>query len=247
MFALHHAGTLLWVGSLLQQAKQPAAALRLARQAAALYSPLAVYPSNNPGFLHYLSSCLVDCSALANHLGEPAFALQQAESGRRIAAEWIRTAPADLHPHEVLTIAWQRIAKAHWGLGERDQALAAFRESAVIDKRLFERQPSSRVYLVNLSKSYDRLVFYGSQAGDLRGAAAAILERSKLWPGNAKQLTKSADDFDVLAKQVTARTRGPLSREDQAEQDHYLAESCRLHQAAEAARRRVGHDSRAVR
>ena len=100
MFALHHAGTLLWVGGLLRQAKQPAAALRLARQAAALCSQLAVYPSHNPGFLHYLSSCLIDCSVLANQLGESAFALLQAESSRRIAAEWIRTAPADLAPEE---------------------------------------------------------------------------------------------------------------------------------------------------
>jgi hypothetical protein len=46
---------------------------------------------------------------------------------------------------------------------------------------------------------------------------------------------------------VTARARGPLSREDQAEHDHYLAESRCVRQAAEAASRRVGHDSRAER
>ena len=147
----------------------------------------------------------------------------------------------------MLTCAWQRIAKAHWGLGERDQALAAFREAAVIDKRLFERQPSSHFYHACLSKSYDRLVFYGSQAGDVRGAAAAVLERTKLWPGDAKQLTKSADDFDVLARQVTARAAAPFPARTRRSVTTISPKAAACRQAAEAASRRVVHDSRAER
>jgi hypothetical protein len=212
-----------------------------------LCSKLAVYPSHNLGFLSVLGGQLNSCSTLANLLGEPVLALEQAELNRRTIEEWIRAAPPDLRHEDALGDAWMRIAKAHWSLGQRDQALAALRESTVIAKRLFERQRSNRVYRAFLSKSYDRLVFYGTQAGDWRGSADAISERTKLWPDNAKQLAKSADDFAVLAQRVTARARGPLSREDQAERDHDLAESRRVRQAAEAASGRADHDLRAER
>jgi tetratricopeptide (TPR) repeat protein len=247
--ALQHAKTLIEIGQLLREARQPAAALRLARQAAALSSEFAVYPSHDPGFLHhvnYVSETLINCSTLANQLGEPALSLQQAELARRTLAEWMHTASDRLWHEDRLSVCWMRIAKARWGLGEHDQALAAFRESAAIEKRVFERD-HGHLYRVNLDNCYSRLVFYGSRAGDLRGAANAILERSRLWSDNAQQLAQAAEDFDALAERVTARSRGHLSREDQAERDHYLAESRRVRQAAEAATRRAGHDLRVER
>jgi tRNA A-37 threonylcarbamoyl transferase component Bud32/tetratricopeptide (TPR) repeat protein len=246
-FALERAVTLLAFGQLLREAKQPAPSLRLARQAAAVSSELAVYPSHHPGFLYDLGRLLLDCSALANQLGEPTLSLQQAELGRRTIEEWIRTAPDGVRHEDWLSAVWMRIAKARWGLGEREQALAAFRESTAIQKRLFERVPTNHAYRVWLSQCYDRLVFYGSQRGALRGAADAILERTRLWPDNGNQLAKSADDFSSLAEQVTARTCGHLSPENQAERDRYLTESRRIRQAAEAASRRAGHDLSAQR
>jgi tetratricopeptide (TPR) repeat protein len=247
VFALQHTTTLLGLGQLLREANQPAAALRLARQVAALSSQLAVYPSHDLGFLHHLSHTLTNCSALANQLGEPALALEQAELGRRIIEEWIRTAPDGFRHEDELSDVWSRIAKARWSLGKRDQALAAFRKSTAIEKRVFEREPSNHVYRAWLSSCYDRFVFYGSHGGDLRGAAAAILERLKLWPDNAKQLAQAADDFEALAEQVTARGRGHLALEDQAERDHYVSESRRLRRAADAATRRAGDLLRAER
>jgi tetratricopeptide (TPR) repeat protein len=246
-FAVEHATTLLAAGQLLREAKQPAAALRLAHQAAAVSSQLAVYPSHRLGLLCDLVHTLTNCSALANQLGEPALALQQAELGRRTVEELIRRAPDGGRYEDALCGMWTWIAKARWNLGERDQAIAAFREAAAIRKRVFERDPSNHTCLAPLSKCYNRLAFYSSSGGDLRGAADAILERTKLWPDDAEQLTKTADDFDGLAERVATRSRGHLSREDQAERDHYLAESRRIRQAAEAATRRAGHDLRVQR
>jgi serine/threonine protein kinase len=244
---LENADLLIAVGHLLREARQPAAALQMVRLAAALCSRLVADPSHELSSLHDMGHQLTECSALANQLGEPALALEQAELARRTIEGWVRAAPDDPHGDNELNGAWERIGKARWSLGQRDQALAAFRESAAVQKRVFEREPSNHIIRVCLSQCYNRLAYYGSSAGDLRGAADAILARTRLWPDSTQQLFKSADDFAALAERVTARSRGPLSRDDQAERDHYLSESRRVRQAAEAASQRVGHDLRVQR
>jgi tetratricopeptide (TPR) repeat protein len=236
--ALEHALMLLAASQLLREAKLSAAALRLANQAATVGSQLAACPSHNLGFLDRLGFILTNCSALANQLGEPRLSLQQAELGRRVFEELVHSAPDRRRDGESLSSTWMRIAKAHWSLGERDQALAAFRQSAALNRRNFDREPSNRFYRAWLSRSYDRLILYGAKAGDLQGAAEAIRERTKLWPGDVAQIFKAADDFESLAQQVTTRSRAKLSPEDQAERDRYLAESHRAKEAANAARKR---------
>jgi tetratricopeptide (TPR) repeat protein len=234
---LENAARLIAVGHLLREARQSAAALQMVRLAAALCSRLAADPSHELSSLHDMGHQLTECSALANQLGEPALALEQAELARRTIEGWVRAAPDDPHGDNELNGAWERIGKARWSLGQRDQALAAFRESAAVQKRVFEREPSNHMIRVCLSQCYNRLAYYGSSAGDFRGAADAILARTRLWPDSTQQLIKSADDFASLAEQVTVRARGHLSAEDRAEQDRYLAEGRRVRQAADAASR----------
>ncbi|HEV3298090.1 MAG TPA: serine/threonine-protein kinase [Planctomycetaceae bacterium] len=246
-FTLEHTVKLLAVGQQLREARQPAAALRLTRQAAALCSKLAVDPMHDPSSFRAVGNKLLECSTLANQLGEPTLALEQAELARRTIEAWMRAAPHDPQRDNGLSYAWERIGKARWSLGQRDQAMAAFRESAAIQKPFFERNPSSYVNRVRLSQCYNRLVYYGSSAGDLRTAADAILAGIKFSPNNSQQLAKFADDFAALAEQVTIRARAHLAREDQAERDHYLSESRRLRHAANAATRRAGHGVRAER
>ena len=85
---------------------------------------------------------------------------------------------------------------------------------------------------MSLSRCYDRLVDYSCRGGDLAGAAAALLEREKLWPGDAAQLTLIANDFKELAERVDARAKGHVSPQNQAEKAHYLAASERIRRAA---------------
>jgi hypothetical protein len=158
-----------------------------------------------------------------------------AELGRDLFTQASRVAPEACGFDTDLSQAWQRIGKVRWSLGLRDQALAAFWESADLQKRVFQREPSNHTNRKDLSRCYDRLVHFSSRGGDLPGAAAAILERTKLWPGDANQRAQSAKDFDELAERVAARARGPLSREDRAERDHYLAESRRVRLDTKAA------------
>jgi tetratricopeptide (TPR) repeat protein len=225
---LEHLKTLEGVAHRLREAGQTDAARKVTRQVAALCSELARDPSPDVGLFHDLGDVAVNCSGLASQLGEPALALQQAELGRRAYEEWLRRTPDGQRRHDVLGVAWMRIGKAQWSAGHYESALTALRESAANYKRIFEQDPSERLQRVCLSQAYDRLVFYGSRAGDLRLAADAILSRTKLWPNDAQQQAQSAEDFQTLAKEVTARAHGPLSRQDQAEREHYLAEAKRI-------------------
>jgi hypothetical protein len=158
----------------------------------------------------------------------------------------MENAPERGRHEELLSYVWERLGKARWGLGQHDQALAAFRRFAAAKRRLFEREPSNQ-HRQWLTKSYNKLVFYGARGGDLRGAADAIRERAKLWPGDGKQLTQAAEDFETLAERVTAGSRRSVSPVDQAERDHYRAESRRLRRAAEAATRRADPNLRVER
>jgi tetratricopeptide (TPR) repeat protein len=239
---LQHAQTLMGVAHRLRQAGQTDAARTVTRQVAALCSELARDPWPDVGFFHDLGKALDGSAALANQLGESALSLQQAKLCRRACEEWLRHSPEGQRHEEALGDPCMRIGKAHWSAGRQDQALAAFRESAAIFKRAFEREPSNPIFRTVLSQAYDRLVFYGSRAGELRLAADAILERTRLWPGDAKQQAQSAEDFETLAEQVATRRKGQLSIEDRAERDRYLAKSRKFRQAAEEARRRMPHD-----
>ena len=242
-FALEHARVLLSVGQLLREAQQSAAARRLAQQAADLCAKLAVYPPRDPAFLFTLAYTSMHCSALLNQLEQPALALEQAELARATIEKWIRSSPEVVGREDSLRDAWERIAKARWGLGQRDQALAAFRESMAIQKRCFAREPSDIAGRAILSRCCDKVAYYSSLAGDFRTSYEALLERTRLWPDNAERLAKSAGDFELLARRLTARARGHLSPDDEAERDRYLAEGRRARQAAEAATRRAGHDN----
>ena len=162
-FTLENAARVIGVGHLLREAKQPTSALQMVRLAAALCSRLAADPSRDLSSFHDLGHQFTECSALANQLGEPALALEQAELARRTIEEWVRAAPDDPHGDNELNGAWERIGKASWSLGQRDQALAAFRESAAVQKRVFEREPSNHMIRVCLSQCYNRLAYYGSR------------------------------------------------------------------------------------
>ena len=219
-------------GGLLRESKQPAAALTITRQAAALTLRYAANSMRDPGFLEQLAIESAHLSAILHQLGDATLSLQMAELARDAYEEASRATPDGFGFDESLSNVWMRIGKAHWSLGARDKALAALRESAAIQERLFEREPSNRASRARLSSCYDRLVYFGSRSGDLSGAAAALREREKLWLDDVAQLTKIANDFEGLAASVTVGAKGQLTPRQQVEKSHYLSESKRIRDAA---------------
>jgi tetratricopeptide (TPR) repeat protein len=224
--------TLSKASSALWEGKQPAAALAIARQGAALTLKYAANSLRDPGFLDQLGYASIDFSAILNQLGDARLSLQMAELARDAYEEAGRATPDGIGFDNSLQNVWTRIGKAHWSLGARDKALGAFRESAAIQKRIFEREPSNHASRATLNSCYDRLVYFGSLGGDLPSAVAALLEREKLWSDDVANLTRIADDFKRLADWIDVRAKGQLSPQQQAEKSRYLAESKRIRDAA---------------
>jgi predicted Ser/Thr protein kinase len=243
--ALSVVTTLCQLASALRDAKLAATGLPIARQAAVLTSRYAALPSRDLGLLVRLGECSENLSAVLNQLKDPASSLQQAELVRRLFEEASRAAPRDLRCRATLKTAWMRIGKARWDLGQADEALAAFRESARIQRQIFEAEPSNHAQRVALDRCYSRLVHWGTLKGDWAGVAAALWEREKLWPDDAEKLREISDDFRELA-QKAAHGNKQLSAKEQADHQLYLAESKRTAQAAEAVARRTGNARQAA-
>lgn len=223
----------------LRDANDKADALLIARQAKALIATNANWPSRDPRFLRSLGGSAILASGLLNQLGDPSAALEQAELALHAFEKLRRAAPHEPDHESLLHDAWQRIGKARWDLGRRNEALAAFRESTSLEKVLFERHPSNRVSRVALSKCYDRLLHFASQAGDFATAAGALMEREKLWTDNREKLIEVSDDYVELARKVVMG-KDVLSAKEKGERDHFLAEGKRVRQAAAAIGQRNG-------
>jgi len=215
---------LVRAGDMLQEARP--AALMVARQAAMLAERLADSPSGDMAFCEGLTGPLLNASAVLCRLGDPQTALRLAEQARSLSTGLRRAAPTAPHYGHELSDAWQRIGKARWELGRREEALAAFRETAVVERQILEQAPSVELYRVRLSRCYGWLAYYGGLAGDRPAAAAALLERQRLWPDDAKELQDIAHRFEKLAEAV-GKGRKQLLAEEQAERQRYLTESQR--------------------
>lgn len=231
------------IASVLHAAKEIAAALPIARQAAALASRYAAFPSRDLGFMTQVGRHSLSIAGLLNQLGDAGTSLQQAEQARRLFEESHRAVPDELWRAADLSAAWMRIGKAKWGPGQHAEALVAFRESAAIQRQVLERAPSVRAYRSDLSRCYDRLVYWSSLAGDWPQAAAALLEREKLWPNDAKELTRVSRDWRELADDIAQNRKHPLPQEE-AQRRRCLTESERTRQLAAIASRRAATGDR---
>ena len=224
-----------WLGHLLHAAdvlqENKPAALAMAREAATLAERYADTPVRDPMLCERLVAFSVNISAFLCRLGDPGTALRLPEQARDLCLGLRRTAPALAQHADGLSVAWERIAKARWALGRREEALAAFREAAAVERQVVAQAPSVRRYRVRLSRCYDRVVHWSRLAGDRAGAAVALLEREKLWPDDAEELMEVARDFQALADAV-GQGREPLSPEEEAERRRYLAENERVRRAA---------------
>jgi hypothetical protein len=211
---------------------KPSACLLVAREIATLTERCADAPLRDWVLSEQIAARSVDVSALLCRLGCPAEALVQAERGRRLYEGLRRAIPNVPEYGHGLSDAWQRIAKARWALGQRDEALAAFRECAAAQRAVVEQAPSIDLYRAQLGRCYGFLVHWGGLRGDRATVAAALLEQEKLWRGDAEKLMKVSRDFRELAEAV-GRERERLTPDDLAERQRYLAESERIRQAVE--------------
>ncbi|HEV3119154.1 MAG TPA: serine/threonine-protein kinase, partial [Gemmataceae bacterium] len=224
-------GTFSYLASALWELKLPAPALAIARDATVVAFAIGV-PARDLGTRERHGWQLLSLAATLSHLEDPEEALRLAERARHISEDLCRELPLQPNFVSLLSGAWQRIGKARWALHQPDLALAAFREAASVQHRTFEAAPSAEAR-ARLSNCYDRLYYWNTLRHTWSEAAAALLDREKLWLDNAEELMEVARDFQGLAEKMT-EPRQQLSSAQERERQHYLAESARLSRAADA-------------
>jgi hypothetical protein len=215
--------TLTYIASLQWQAKHPHA-LVLAREAAALADRYADRPFRDAELSEGVAIRSLKVAAILNQLHQPAESLRQAEQSRRLFAGLRTSAPNVARHGQWLSTAWERIGKARWELGQADEALAGFRESAAVQRQVVEQAPQVPDHRMRLGRCYGRLAYWSGLRGDRAGAAAALVEREKACPRSANDLKDVSSGYRDLAEAV-GTGRKALSPQEQAERQHYLAES----------------------
>jgi tRNA A-37 threonylcarbamoyl transferase component Bud32/tetratricopeptide (TPR) repeat protein len=230
-YIMSRLATMVYLGSGLRDANQVPAALTIARDAEALANQYANLPWSSSVSRRWLVSQSLNLSAVLCQLGVPDESLLQAEQAKRILESLRGSVPTRPSDGELMSAAWVRIAKARWDLSQADEAMAAFRESAAVQRRLFEEVPT-RANRMLLSRRYDQLAYWSSLRGDRAGVAEAILKRVKLWPGDVKRLQETSQEFRKLADAVS-RDRQNLTPAEQTERQRYLDQSVRLAREAD--------------
>jgi tetratricopeptide (TPR) repeat protein len=224
--------TLIYLSGALREANQYPAAQALAREAGILADRYVEVPWPDRWFRGWLVTNSIFLATVLRQVGVPADALRHAERSRRLSQDLCRTEPENLGYLAELSETWTQIGKARWDLRQADGAIAAFREAIAVQRQVVDRAPSVRANRLSLSRCYDRLFSTSRQAAHWKDAAAALLEREKLWPDDVPELKRIATDFRMLAKAMEGGKR-PLSPEEQVERQRYLDESRRAMQAAE--------------
>jgi len=222
-------------GHALRDAQNPAAALALAREAAAEMSGRAKMqsmPTYELNSKERLADAYLSLAALLCQLDDASLSLRFAEEARRMCESLCQQIPNLPRYCVGLGSAWERIGKAHSKLKEWDKAEAAFRESAATGRRRLELAPSY-ANRVSLSRCFDRLAGACNERNDWSEVAKTLLEKEQLWSEYPKELRNVSRSFQDLADRVGKRMK-QLLPSVLAERNRYLAESERIARRADA-------------
>jgi tetratricopeptide (TPR) repeat protein len=200
----------------------------------------AAFPLHYPACDFSMAICAWELARGLRDLGDAAAALQQADSARRLWADYWQARPNAHMGGIQLAHAWVEVGKIQLALGRGDAAGTAFQEAVSVQRRLLDRSPEVEYHRIYLDGCYVLLRNCGFRRGDWSGAAAALHEREKLSPNDSDRLMGFSRDFKELAEQM-ARGSKRLSAEEQSARQRNLAESERIRQAAEATARRQKH------
>ncbi len=213
----------------LRETKNFQKALEVARDIVTRAEILASSPGNDSRSCHELADVMLDVAAILCQIDHFQDALGPAEHALRLYTVLHRTSgPEKVTYCHGLGISWSRIAKARWGIGNKNDAIAAFREAAVFERQVFEGGPSNLNNRTALSRAFERLAYYGRECGMRKDVAHALLEIEKLWPNDKAKLQEVAEGFRELAK-LTGR-EGNLF--NVVEQQRYLKECERIRRLA---------------
>jgi tRNA A-37 threonylcarbamoyl transferase component Bud32/tetratricopeptide (TPR) repeat protein len=204
-----------------QALQEPAAALSIARQAAAFAARAARSTRRDLEYRFQLAKSRTTVSHLLRKMGAAGEALAQVEMARQLTGDLVREAPGDLRYTIGLRDTCYELGKIRWKLEQYDNALAAFREAVQAQRQAFDRAPEVPVHRQELSHFYERLAYWLRQRGGLAEASDYYMQQKKLWPGKARQLLEIAENLAELANEVGGG-RVELTPTEKEERQRYL-------------------------
>jgi tetratricopeptide (TPR) repeat protein len=147
-------------------------------------------------------------------------ALGAFEQARSAQAELVRDHPDQPKLHSMLGATCNNLGLVLLDLGRLDDALTAFAEAVAHQRQAFDRAPTVAQYRRFLSHHYVNVANTQRRLSRPAEAAAAAIERQKLWPDDAAELVTVAIDLAQCAGLV-GREKAALSAAEQAERQGY--------------------------
>jgi serine/threonine-protein kinase len=164
--------------------------------------------------------------------GRLAAARADLERARDALEVGVRMNPDDIFTVRLLGNACSDLGDVLVGLGRARDALPICRRGIDHQRRAFERNTANKESREGLSEDYFRLARLLRKLGRPAEAAAATLERQRLWPADHEELYRSALDLAQCVPLV-GRGRAELTREERTECRRYAD------QALDALRRAI--------
>ena len=228
------AGCYLNLAFVARAGKQPAEALRLLAEAAKIQAQLVrEYPAisryrRRQAEIVYLSALIyVDQGAWAD-------ARYGYEEVQTIREQLVREFPENLDYLRALGTTLDELAEVLWRLNQLKAALAMVQQATAPLRTAVEKAPDSLVYRRSLSAHLAHLATLERKSGQPTAAAAALVDRQKLWAGNADELYGVAGDLALTAAAVGAGA-APLAPQDVAAQRTILDQAIEAFRQAVAA------------
>jgi serine/threonine-protein kinase len=155
------------------------------------------------------------------------------ERARDIREELVKEFPSNVAFHSDLGMSLINLGNAYGIAGRIDESLTTLRR-AVEQKRIaFTAAPQSPDYRKGLNIAYGALAEVERKKGSPAAAAAALLERRKLWPHDAQELYRIAGEQADTAARVGGKKE--LSAAEEAERAAYLDQAMETLRLAVAA------------
>jgi serine/threonine-protein kinase len=156
------------------------------------------------------------------------------EKSRDLLEKLVRDHPKNLDFRADLGRTLNNLGLTYGQLGQIEASLAALRQAVEHQRVAFAAAPHAPRYRRALSNHYGALAEVERKKGKPSAAAAALLERRRLWPSNPDELFRVAVDQAQTAAAV-GRGRERLSAEEQEERDRYADQAVETLRQARAA------------
>ncbi len=215
------------------QTRDATGAIAQLQRARGILGPLTEEDPNVAEFQIDLANCLGTLVELQLGAGRYADARGTLEEARKVRTKLVTTSPDNADYHRGLGVTLDELSVVLWQLDDHEGALKTAAEATAVLTAAFDMSPDSPDFRVSLSKNYQNVAALDRKAGKIGPAAAAALERRKLWRDKPAELYAVAADLALTAAAAGKATAQPSA--DDTNQQQLIKQSVEALQDAVAA------------